>query len=592
MGTFTRILSYAKKYWHLMAFNFTLVALSRLVRSCLPLIGTKAVIDIVLVQQHYDQLGFYLILIIAMHSLQSLLTFGQRYINSYLSQRVAFDIRNELFASLQKKSFSFYDRTQTGQLLARATTDMEGIQRLYSFMIISLFGAVIEVLLVVYFLISMDLTLTLIAIIVLPLVFILNHRYMRKTRPIYQEVRHRFGIITSILQQNIVGVKIIRVFTNEELEKDKFAKENAAYFDLNVKAAKHESIYDPLSIFVLSLGMAVAYWYGGGEVIRGTLTLGSLLAFSQYMTLLNRPVSFLGYLISMYGRAIASAKRIFEIVDEEPEIKDKPSAIELPPIRGEVVFEDVSFEYIKDKPVLKNVNLSMRPGETIAILGATGSGKSTLIYLIPRFYDVTRGKITIDGYDIRNATLKSLRSQVGIVLQDIFLFSTTIKENIAFGKPNAPMDEIVEAAKLSQIHDLIASFPKGYDTLVGERGVTLSGGQKQRIAIARTLLMNPRILIFDDSTSFVDTKTERTLQQAIEALLAGRTAFVITQRLSTVKNADRIIVLENGEIAEMGTHQELLTLNGIYARIYRTQFVPREEILLQQVADEDAEGGR
>jgi len=386
-------------------------------------------------------------------------------------------------------------------------------------------------------------------------------------------------------------MKIVRVFTNEELEQDKFVKENTAYFTLNVKAAKEESIYDPLSTFFLSLGVAVAYWYGGGEVIRGTLTLGSLLTFAQYMALLNGPVSFLGYLINMYGRAIASANRIFEIIDEEPEIKYRPDPIELLPIKGEVVFENVYFEYVKGKPVLKNINLSVRAGETIAILGATGSGKSTLMYLIPRFYDVTQGRIMIDGYDIRDVTLRSLRGQIGIVLQDIFLFSATIKENIAFGKPDASMDEIVEAAKLAQIHDLVTSFPKGYDTLVGERGLTLSGGQKQRVAIARTLLMNLRILIFDDSTSFVDTKTERALQKAIKALLAGRTAFVITQRLSTVKNADRIIVLEKGEIAETGTHQELLALNGIYARIYRTQFAPREEIL-QQATDENAGRGR
>ncbi len=582
MSTFTRILGYARRYRRLIVLSFVMVTLSRLLISYLPLIGTKAIIDVVLVQQHYDQLGFYLLLVVVLYSLQSLLAFGQRYANAYLSQRVVFDVRNELFAALQAKSFSFYDRTQTGQLMSRMTTDVEGIQRFYSYMLSSLFGSVIEVLLVIYFLAGMDFRLTLIALAVIPPVFILNYQYMQKTHPIYREVRQKSGAITSLLQQNIVGMKIVRVFTNEELEKDKFAKENTAYFSLNVKAAMQESIYDPLSTFVLSLGVAAAYWYGGGEVIRSTLTLGSLLAFAQYMTLLNGPVSFLGYLINMYGRATAGANRIFEIMNEEPEVKDQPGAVELPSVRGEVRFEDVSFEYAKDKPVLRNINLSVKPGETIAILGATGSGKSTLMYLIPRFYDVTQGRITIDGYDVRDVGLRSLRSQIGIVLQDVFLFSATIRENIAFGKPDASMDEIVEAAKLAQLHDLVTSFPKGYDTLVGERGITLSGGQKQRVAIARTLLMNPRILIFDDSTSFVDVKTEKALQKAIEALLAGRTAFVITQRISTVKNADRIIVLERGEIAEMGTHRELLALNGIYTRIYRTQFAPQEELLLQQ----------
>ena len=592
MSTFTRILSYSKRYWHLMGLSFILIVIDRFIMTYLPIIGTRAIVDTVLIQRNYDQIGFYLLLVIGMNSLRSLIAFGERYVNSYVSQKVVFDIRNELFSTLQKKSFSFYDRTQTGQLMSRTTTDVESIERLYSLMMTSLFGSIIEVIAIAYFLIGMDLSLTLISVIMLPFIFLLNYRYMRITRPIYQEVRNRFGFINSIIQQNIVGMKVVRVFTNEELERDKFMKENKTYFDLNVEAARQTSIYQPLIAFIMSLGVAIMYWYGGGEVVRGTLTLGSLLVFGQYMAMLTRPIAFLGSLINIYGHALAGAERVFKVIDEEPEIKDKQGAFELPPVTGEVVFDNVSFEYLKGKPVLKNINITIKPGETIAILGATGSGKSTLIYLIPRFYDVTSGKITLDGYDIHDVTLKSLRSQVGIVLQDIFLFSTTIRENIAFGKPDATMDEIIKAAKLAQAHDFIMSFPNGYDTIVGERGITLSGGQKQRIAIARTLLMNPRILIFDDSTSFVDTRTEQALQQAIEVLLEGRTAFVITQRLSTVKNADRIIVLQNGEIVEIGTHQELLAINGIYARIYNTQFAPREEILLEQVARGNPEGGR
>jgi ABC-type multidrug transport system fused ATPase/permease subunit len=302
--------------------------------------------------------------------------------------------------------------------------------------------------------------------------------------------------------------------------------------------------------------------------------------------MLNGSVRFLGFLISMYGRALASAERVFEILDEEPEIRDQPGAHALSTVKGAVTFDHVSFEYLPGKPVLKDITLQVAPGETIAILGATGSGKSTLIYLLPRFYDVTRGTLSIDGTDVREVTLSSLRRRVGIVLQEVFLFSTTIKENIAFGKPDATMDEIEQAAKYAQAHDFIMAFPDGYDTAVGERGVTLSGGQKQRIAIARTLLMDPKILIFDDSTSFVDTRTEQALQRAIDTLLAGRTTFIITQRLSTVKNADRIIVLRDGEIVEMGSHSTLLAKKGIYSQIYETQFVPREEIRrLQPVGD-------
>jgi ATP-binding cassette subfamily B protein len=287
---------------------------------------------------------------------------------------------------------------------------------------------------------------------------------------------------------------------------------------------------------------------------------------------------------------MAGAKRVFEIMDSKPTIKDTPHAIPLPPLKGEVRFSDVNFEYIQDRPVLEEINLLVKPGETIAILGATGSGKSSLIYLIPRFYDVLKGTITIDGHSIRDVTLKSLRSKVGIVLQDIFLFSTTIKENIAFGQPDATMEEIVEVAKLAQAHDFIMAFPEGYDTIVGERGVTLSGGQKQRIAIARTLLRDPRILILDDSTSFVDTKTEQEIQKALDEVRKDRTTFVITQRLSTIKNADRILVLDNGKIKEIGTHNELMTLRGIYAQIYETQFAPKEELLIQ--TKEKSLGGR
>jgi ABC-type multidrug transport system fused ATPase/permease subunit len=586
MGTFTRILGYAKRYWHLMALSFTLVVVDRFLTTYLPLVGTKAVIDTVLVQQHYDQLGFYLLLIIGMYSLRSLTTFGQRYINSYVSQRTVFDLRNEFFRTLQKKSFSFYDKTQTGQLMSRTTNDVERIRRFYAFLMTSLFGSVIQVLLVAYFLLEMDPRLTLIAVTTMPFVFVVNYRFMKKTRPLYQEIRWRFGVFSALLQQNIVGVKVVRVFTNENLERDNFTRENTAFLDLNVEVARQRAIHQPLTAFIMSLGVAIVYWYGGGEVIQNTLSLGALLVFGQYMMMLNGSVRFLGFLISMYGRALASAERVFEILDEEPEIRDQPGAYALSTVKGAVTFDHVSFEYLPGKPVLKDITLQVAPGETIAILGATGSGKSTLIYLLPRFYDVTRGTLSIDGTDVREVTLSSLRRRVGIVLQEVFLFSTTIKENIAFGKPDATMDEIEQAAKYAQAHDFIMAFPDGYDTAVGERGVTLSGGQKQRIAIARTLLMDPKILIFDDSTSFVDTRTEQALQRAIDTLLAGRTTFIITQRLSTVKNADRIIVLRDGEIVEMGSHSTLLAKKGIYSQIYETQFVPREEIRrLQPVGD-------
>jgi len=371
MRTFTRILGYVKKYWYLMLFSFMLVIFDRFLRTYLPLIGTKTIIDVVLVQEQYNLLGNFLLMIIGIYSLQSLINFLQRYINSYLSQRVVFDIRNDLFASIQRKSFSFFDRIETGQLMSRTTTDVERIRRLYGFMITSLFGSILQVIIVLYFLIGMNTSITLIAAAILPSVFILNYIYLKRTRPIYQEIRHRFGVINSILQQNIVGMKVVRVFSKENLERDKFSKENREFFDLNVEAARQRSIYRPLSTFILSIIVAFVYWYGGGEVVRNTMSLGSLLVFAQYMTMLTGPITFLGFIIGMYGRALAAAERIFEVLDEEPEIRDRPEAIQLPPIKGEVVFNDVTFQYIKEKTVLKNVNLSVKPGETIAILGAT-----------------------------------------------------------------------------------------------------------------------------------------------------------------------------------------------------------------------------
>ncbi|MCK5403262.1 ABC transporter ATP-binding protein, partial [Candidatus Bathyarchaeota archaeon] len=513
-------------------------------------------------------------------SLNSIISFFQRYINSYTSQKVVFTIRNELFTSLQGKSFSFYDRTQIGQLMARVTSDIRRMTMFYSFWMNSLFGSIIQIILIYYYLTGIDINLTLISLLTIPFVFAINYFFMQKIHPINSTIREKYGILNATLQQNIVGMSVVRIFTNEPFEMKKFEEVNNTFLNANMQEVKLRSIYRPFTGFLLGLGTAILYWLGSGEVIRNTLSLGSLLLFSQYMSMLTMPVRFVSILINLYSRAMAGAKRVFEIIDSKPEIEDKPNATKLPPIRGEVRFSDVTFEYLKDRPVLKDINFLVKPGETIAILGATGSGKSSLIYLIPRFYDVIKGNITIDDYPIRDVTLKSLRSKVGIVLQDIFLFSTTIKENIVFGQPDSTMEEIVKVSKLAQAHDFIMSFPEGYDTIVGERGVTLSGGQRQRVAIARTLLRDPRILILDDSTSFVDTKTEHEIQKALDELRKDRTTFVITQRLSTIKNADRILVLDNGKIEEIGTHKELLSLKGIYSQIYETQFAPKEELLV------------
>ncbi len=569
------MLGYLKRYYYLVTLDLALTVVRRFFRVYIPLISTKVIIDDVILQGNYDHLTFYLLLIVGMFTLSSIVSFAINYIHSYTSQRVVFDIRNELFTSLQEKSFSFYDITKTGQLVARVTSDIRRLTRFYSFWMSSFFGSVIQIILICYYLGGIEIRLIFLLLVTIPFVFTLNYVFMKKIEPINSKIRHKFGILNTILQQNIVGMMVVRIFINEPFELNQFTETNNAFFDANVEEIKIRSIFQPFTSFLLGLGIITLYWFGGGEVIRNTISLGSLLLSSQYLGLLTAPVRAMGWLITMYSQALAGAKRVFEIIDAKPEVEDKLNAIKLPPIEGEVRFSDVTFEYLKDRPILEKINFVVKPGEIIAILGATGSGKSSLIYLIPRFYDVVRGKITIDGHDVRDVTLKSLRSKVGVVLQDVFLFSTTIKENIAFGRLYTTMNEIVEVAKLAQAHEFILSFPKGYDTLVGERGLTLSGGQKQRIAIARTLLIDPKILILDDSTSFVDTKTERELQKALVILLKDRTTFMITQRLSTIKNADRIIVLDNGKLKEIGTHEELLGLNGLYSQIYMTQFAQK-----------------
>jgi ATP-binding cassette subfamily B protein len=590
MTILSRMLGYVRNYWHLVTFSFALTVVSRFLRIYVPLISTKAIIDDVILQGNYDQLPFYLLIIIGIYASNSIISFLQRYINSYTSQKIVFTIRNELFTSLQEKSFSFYDRTQIGQLMARVTSDIRRMTMFYSFWMNSLFGSIIQIILIYYYLFGIDVNLTFISLITIPFVFVINYFFMKKIHPINSTIRERYGRLNATLQQNIVGMSVVRIFTNEPFELKNFEEVNNTFLNANMEEVKLRAIFRPFTGFLLGLGTALLYWFGSGEVIRNTLSLGSLLLFSQYISMLTLPVRFVSILINLYSRAMAGAKRVFEIIDSKAEIEDKPDAIQLPTIRGEVRFSDVTFEYIKDRPVLKDINFLVKPGETIAILGATGSGKSSLIYLIPRFYDIIKGTITIDDYPIKDVTLKSLRNKVGIVLQDIFLFSTTIKENIAFGQPDATTEKIINVAKLAQAHEFIMSFPEGYDTLVGERGVTLSGGQRQRIAIARTLLRDPRILILDDSTSFVDTKTEHEIQKALDELRKDRTTFVITQRLSTIKNADRIIVLDNGKIEEIGTHKELLKLKGIYSQIYATQFAPKEELLVP--GEQKNSGGR
>ena len=516
-------------------------------------------------------LGVFSLSLIALAGVTGLFTYIQRYVSAWVSQMAAFNLRSDLYNSLLDHSFSFYDRQRTGQLMSRATSDIGQVGRFYSFGLSMIVSSTLTAMVVVYSLISINGPLALLSLILIPFTMYTIRQFSTRIRPLWDTLRQQYGDITSVFQENLMGIRVVRGFAMEAYEEQKLEGELGTYFDTNVEAAKVRAFWLPLSTLITTLNTILILWYGGNQIINGALTLGSLVSFYFYVARMRRPIMMAGMMTSAIQRAMAAADRIFEIIDAEVEVSDKDDAIELDGVEGRIIFEDVGFSYDGENLVLKDIDLKASPGKTVAILGATGSGKSTIINLIPRFYDVTQGRITIDGYDLRDVTIKSLRRHVGIVRQDPFIFSTNFKENIAFGVEDATLEDIREAARRAKIADFIESLPDGYETTIGERGVTVSGGQKQRLAIARALLKNPKILILDDSTSSVDTSTEFEIQRALKELFEDRTTFIITQRLSSVKDADYIIILEDGSIAEEGTHEELMVREGTYYRLYQTQ---------------------
>ncbi len=490
------------------------------------------------------------------------------------SQSVAFDMRNELFAKIQGLSFSYHDRNQTGQLMIRATDDVEKVRMFIGQGLLMAVGAVILLAGTLIILFSTNVRLTFIALPILPIALVLFMIFGSKMGPLFLKIQKRLDKVNTILQENLSGIKVIKAFTREKSEQKKFDGAADELMDQQIYVARFFSILFPFVILIASLGQAMVLYFGGRQIIGGTLTIGEWQEFSLYLIFLFLPAAQLGMIITQMSQASASSTRIFEILDVENEVTDKPDAITLPQVEGRIKFDNVTFRYFSSgEAVLKDVNIDVEPGQTVALLGATGSGKSTIINLLPRFYDPTEGSITIDGYDLREVKLDSLRSQIGIVLQETTLFAGTIRENIAFGKTDASFDEIEAAGKAAAAHEEIMSFPEGYDTPVGERGTTLSGGQKQRVAIARALLLDPRILILDDSTSSVDLVTEAKIQKALDELMMGRTSFVIAQRISTVMNADQILVLDKGQIVASGDHEHLLDTSEIYADIYSSQLI-------------------
>ncbi len=503
--------------------------------------------------------------------------YGQGYLSEAVSQRAAYDLRNALFDKFQRLSFAFHDRAQTGQLMSRATADVEGVRIYLNIGIMRLLTVAVMVPAVLVLAVQANFRLALILLVSVVAIGLWAMNISSRLRPIWLRVQQAMGDLGTVLQENLTGIRVVQAFCQEEAQQQLYDRHNRRLRELTLRASRVGALHQPFLLFMLNLAVVATLWVGGREVMAGRLTLGELVAFTQYLLMLFMPVRALGWVMNIFARAHSAGERIFEILDSVQEVPEKPDAVELKEVRGEVVFENVTFAYSDRAPALRNVNLRVRPGEVVALVGPTGSGKSTLVQLIPRFYDVTSGRVLIDGHDVRDLKLASLRRNIGIVLQDTFLFAATIRENIAYGWPDATDEEVIAAAKAARIHDFIMSLPDGYNTWVGERGLTLSGGQRQRIAIARVLLLNPKILILDDALSSVDVETEAEIQAALETVMRGRTTFIVAHRLKTVRLAHRIVVMVGGEVVEEGTHEELMARNGFYRQVYETQLRAQED---------------
>jgi len=587
--TFARLLGFLRPYKLSLVVSIVLAVASQGAQIALVWV-TKNVIDEAIAPHDAGKLSLFIWAIVGLGVLRAVLMAGRRLISGKQALAVEMDMRQGLYSHLVRLSFGFYDRHQTGQLMSRATVDLQGVRFFLGYGLIFFFQNVLTVLSVTAVLFFFDWKLALIALAITPLLVVLAYRYSHVAHPTLRDVQQKLADVATVAEENIVGVHVVKSFAQEPQEEAKFRDRSEAVFRQTLRANRQRALYVPLISWLPMLAQGAVLLVGARMVTSGELSVGGFVAFNLYLGMLIMPLRSLGMWIGQAQRATASGERIFQVMDEPEEIADRPDAVELPEGGGRLRFEGgVGFEYMDGRPVLQDIELEVAPGKTIALIGHTGSGKTTLTSLVPRFYDVTSGRVTLDGADVRDVKLTSLRHAIGVISQDPFLFSATVRENIMFGAPDLDEAEVKRIARLAQAHEFVERLPDGYDTIIGERGITLSGGQRQRLAIARALAVDPRVLILDDATASVDASTEARIRVGLREAMRNRTTLIIAHRLSTIALADEIVVLEDGELIAHGTHDELLELSDLYREIVE-KGLPDQVFLTRKPVEREVAG--